>query len=123
MRMIIGRSLRLLNSSRRMRGVRGRDDNSRKKVQNVRGGSSAEQTTVRDVESRHSASDASGSAHRAKSSGSRSVRRTSIGSMKPAVVGAPWYWRVNVGLLRAPSGAPQTTTRQGTKPSMSHRST
>jgi hypothetical protein len=31
-----------------------------------------EQTTVRDVESRHSASDASGSAHRAESSGSRS---------------------------------------------------
>ena len=44
MRMIIGRSLRPLNSSRRMRASVGvccrRDGNSRGKVQNVRGGSS-----------------------------------------------------------------------------------
>jgi hypothetical protein len=41
MRLIIGRSLRPLDSSSRMRGVRQRDDSSRRKVQNVRGGSSA----------------------------------------------------------------------------------
>jgi hypothetical protein len=40
MRMIIGRWLTSLNSSRTMRCFRRRDDNSRKKVQNVRGDSS-----------------------------------------------------------------------------------
>jgi hypothetical protein len=43
--MIIGRWLTPLNSSRTMRGVPRRDDNSRKKVQNVRGDSSAESHT------------------------------------------------------------------------------
>jgi hypothetical protein len=42
MGMIIGRSPTPLNSTRTMRGVRRRDDNSRGNVQNVHGDSSAE---------------------------------------------------------------------------------
>jgi hypothetical protein len=47
MEMIIGRSHTPLNSSRTIKSVRRRDDNSRGKVQNVRGDSSADNEEIR----------------------------------------------------------------------------